>query len=291
MLITFVCNQNLARSQALSTVFSKLYPEHEFQSAGLIAIEGNVLPLVVREIFQDWGLPFVDQKARNLIQHFDEISESDVIISINESIFHDIHSLGFEGILVNLEEVAKHLGLKLRDPQLMPRLDCSAELAKYIRVVAFFFRTQLFMNESKTVMALTPETELQRHETLKIAIERYSSDTTIVMADFIVPQINLLSEVSIQVCNFRINSITSQIRIESGTTINSILAPVNASLWPARTYLSSSWKEFCGKNSHPLTLITPPLQLNQREIPENHLAAMFADNVEVITPSSKTDDL
>jgi len=287
MLITFVCNQNLARSQILSSVFSKLYPEHEFQSAGLIAVEGSVLPSVIQEIYEDWGLPLEFQKARNLFQNFDEIRKSEIIVSINENVSGEIQALGFEGKLVNLEELAKELGLILRDPQLMPRQRCATELAKYVRVVAFFFRAKLFLNASRTVTALTPETDLQRRETLKIAIAKYGLNSTIVMADFLVPQVDLISEFSIQTSVFEINSLTSQIKINSGTDLKTILIPSNSALWPARTYLSSSWRGFCEDGSRGLTtLITPPLRSGSMEIAESHLAAIFADKVEMITETS-----
>jgi protein-tyrosine-phosphatase len=283
MLITFVCNQNLARSQVLSSVFSKLYPEHEFQSAGLIAIEGNELPLVVQEIFQDWGLPLTSQKARNLIHNFSQVRKSDIIFSINESISREIHALGFTGTLVQLDEVAKQLGLILKDPQLMPRQKCATELAKYIRVVGFVFRTQFLVHISKPITALTPETELNRSQTLEVALTNYYSNSTIIMADFLVPQIDLLSGLSVQTSMFDINSHTSEIRIRSSGGLREFLIPANPALWPARTYLSYSWRKFCEQGSQRLTtIITPPSHSGLKEIAESHLSAVFADRVEVV---------
>ena len=181
MLITFVCNQNLARSQVLSSVFSKLYPEHEFQSAGLIAIEGNELPLVVQEIFQDWGLPLTSQKARNIFQHFDEIRKSDLVISVNEYISRDIQALGFNGKVVNLEEVAEQLGLKLRDPQLVSRGQCAYELAKYLKVAFTALQRMGYIKNHQTIKALIPERESSINNALELAFDKKNKGAIIIM--------------------------------------------------------------------------------------------------------------
>ena len=69
----FICNQNQARSQFLSAVFSKILSTHSFKSFGLIAYENTPLPLVIDSIFKDMGLDSEGRFAKNMGQHWDEI--------------------------------------------------------------------------------------------------------------------------------------------------------------------------------------------------------------------------
>ena len=62
----FICNQNQARSQVLSAVFSELFAPHIFLSFGLIAMENTPLPMVVNSVFEDWRLDPAGRFARNM---------------------------------------------------------------------------------------------------------------------------------------------------------------------------------------------------------------------------------
>jgi len=283
MKIGFICNQNLARSQILSSIFSQILPREKFSSFGLIANEGSQLPIVVESIFDDWGLNQAGRFARNLNLHWDEVSGLDCILTLTTFIAGQIKDLGFKGEVVDLEEHAKTLGIEVKDPQLMPRRQCAYELAKYVKVTISAFQLRGFLKSLPDSKVYMPENEYQMGRAIELAITEGDSERTILIADLIAPQMTPINKYGREVIRFRLTPSSNIVEIPESSTSGKVFVPRIATMWPAKVYLSPSWFKFLEHiSSDGLSIVTPPIKNSGGKLAESYLAALYGEKFQII---------
>jgi protein-tyrosine-phosphatase len=279
----FICNQNQARSQVLSAVFSELFAPHIFLSFGLIAQENTPLPLVIASLLSDWGLDPVDRVAMNMLLHLDEIFEMDVVLAVTTFIADEIRNLGFKGQIVDLQHEAELLGVDVMDPQLMPRRQCAFELAKYLKVTYSSLQRLGYIQNHKTIKALIPEKESSISNALELALEEKHNDSVIIYGDLVAPRNDLFNKYFGPTAKYRFNGSTFSIDSASTESSREILVPAHAVMWPSKIYLGTVWLHFFEQiEEKEIILITPPMQTKKGMMAESYLAALRATAIHVV---------
>lgn len=283
MKLAFVCNQNQARSQVLSSIFTTMLPTWEVASFGLIAQEGTPLPLVIETIFHDWGLDSKNLFARNLSVHWDELKEIDLVVAITTFIAEELKSLGFRGAILDLEREASRLGIAIVDPQLMPRRQCAFELAKYVKVAMSALQGSGLIKRGPQILALLPESETAIIEAIEISLTKDSIGSSVLIGDLIAPR-NTMSKMTTQgISHFRVNEKSSAITIQVSSRGGRIYLPESACMRPSMVYLAKSWQDFILQiSTELLIIITPPLKNATGKIADSYLAALYADEIQVV---------
>ncbi len=283
MKLAFVCNQNQARSQVLSSVFTTMLPKWEVESFGLIAQEGTPLPLVIESIFHDWGLDSKNLFARNLSVHWDELIETDLVVAVTSFIAEELKSLGYRGAILDLEREASRLGIAVLDPQLMPRRQCAFELAKYVKVAISALQGIGLIGRGPKILALLPESETAIVKAIEISLAKDSIGSSVLIGDLVAPR-NTMSTMTTQgVSHFRVNEKSSAITIQVSSGGGRIYLPDSACMRPSIVYLAQSWQDFILQiATEPLIIITPPLKNTTGKIADSYLAALYADEIQVV---------
>jgi len=276
----FICNQNQARSQFLSAVFSKLLIAYNFASFGLIAQEGSPLPIIIDSIFKDMGLDPDDRSAKNMGLHWDEIETADLIIAVTTLIAGEVAYMGFTGQIVNLESEASVLGIELIDPQHMPRRQCAFELAKYLKVTYSALQRLGYIQKHKTIKALIPEKESSISNALELALAKKHKDSVIIYGDLVAPRNDLFNKYFGSSAKYRFNGSTFSIDSASTESSREILLPAHAVMWPSKIYLGTAWLHFFEQiEEKEIILITPPMQTKKGMMAESYLAALQASEI------------
>ena len=279
----FICNQNQARSQFLSAVFSKILPTHSFQSFGLIAEESTPLPLVIDSIFKDMGLDSEGRFAKNMGQHWDEIQNSDLVIAVTTFIAEEVIGMGFTGQLVDLEKEAALLGIELVDPQHMPRRQCAFELAKYLKVAYSGMQRLGYIQNQQTITALIPEGESAIGKAVELALANKHQESIIIYGDLVAPRNDLFDKYLGSSIKYRFNGSTFCIDSASTENLREILLPAHAMMWPSKIYLGTAWLHFFEQiEEKEIILITPPMQTKKGMMAESYLAALSASEVQIV---------
>ena len=283
MKLSVVCNQNQARSQLLSSVFTTLLPNWKIISFGLIAREGTLLPLVIESVFNDWHLDSKDRFARNLYTHWDELKESDLVIAVTTFIAEELKVLGFRGEILDLELQAHRIGISVKDPQLMPRRQCAFELAKYLKVAISAIQGKGLIGKGPKILALLPENEIAIDKAIEIALANYSSDSSVLIGDLIAPRSAESLLTNKEISHFMVDEKSLLITTRASYGGAKIYLPQSASIWPSKVYLAKTWQNFILQiPTELLTIITPPLRNGTGMISESYLAALYADEVQVV---------
>jgi len=283
MKIGFICNQNQARSQFLSSVYSKLLSAHNFESFGLIAQEGSPLPIVIDSIFKDMGLDTDGKSAKNMGLHWDEIQNSDLVIAATNFIAEQVSEKGFNGQIINLESEAALVGIELVDPQHMPRRQCAFELAKYLKVTYSALQRLGYIQNHKTIKALIPENESSISNALELALAKKHKDSVIVYGDLVAPRNDLFNKYIGSSTKYRFNGSSFSIDSASPESPREILLPAHTVIWPCRVYLSAAWFSLFEQTQvEEIILITPPLKNRSGMVAESYLAALNASDLRIV---------
>ena len=279
----FICNQNQARSQVLSAVFSELFAPHIFLSFGLIAQENTPLPMVVNSIFDDWRLNPAGRFARNMGLHQDEILHLDLVLAVTTFIAEEVTNMGFTGKILDLELEAALLGIDLTDPQLMPARQSAFELAKYLKVAFSAFQKLKVVPNTQKVKALIPERESSIGAALDLAVKSKEKDSIIVYGDLVAPRIDLIIDHLGPATKYRFHEDVFEVQPSSTGLPSKLFVPAHSMMWPASAYIGPSWSRFLANiDSEVITLITPPLKNRSGMVAESYLAALSASEIQIV---------
>ena len=283
MKLTFVCNQNQARSQVLDSVFAALLPNDEFSSFGLIASEGTPLPLVIESVFHDWGLDPGGRFAKNMGLHWDQIREVQFVIAVTSFIAEEVKAAGYSGEILNLEKEAKRLGIEIADPQLMPRRQCAFELAKYVKVAVSALQSIGTIEKSPNILALIPEDEAAIEKATSMALAPENVGASVLLGDLIAPPSSTLLQNRKPVARFKVEESTSSVEMMSSPEGPAVYLPKAAALLPATVYLSKYWQEFILEiATKSLIIVTPPQKNARGKLAESYLCALYANEIKVV---------
>ena len=282
--ISFVCNQNQARSQILDAVFSQILQESNCQSFGLIAKENNPLPQVIHHIFADWGLSPIGRYAKNMNLHWDEIEDGDLIVAMTTFIATEARTMGFKGEIIDLQLEAARLGIEVVDPQLMLRRQCGFELAKYIKVAFSALENRGYIRNTGKVTALMPENEGSIEKAIALSLSPKFEDSKILYGDLVAPRTDLFKTKLAPTTWYKFNKENSEFEVEQTENQYRILRPLHAIMNPSMIYLSMSWLSFIQRvqNSH-LLIITPPVRNPSGLLAESFLAAISATDIQSVS--------
>jgi protein-tyrosine-phosphatase len=281
--ITFICNQNQARSQFLSAIFSQLLSAHNFESFGLIAQEGTQLPLVIESVFKDMGLDPVGRFARNMGLHWDEVQRADIVIAVTSLIANEVVNRGFTGQLIDLEIEAAKLRIELVDPQFMPRRQCAFELTKYLKVSFSALQRQGCIKNTQTIKAYIPERETSISNALEQGMAEKNKGSVMIYGDLVAPRNDLFDKYLESSAKYRFNGSTISVDLAASQNSKEILLPGHAVIWPCRVYLSAAWFSlFELTQVEEIILITPPLKNRSGMVAESYLAALNASDLRIV---------
>jgi protein-tyrosine-phosphatase len=283
MNIAFICNQNQARSQVLSSVFASLLSSSEFSSFGLIAREGTPLPIVIESVFYDWGLDPTGRFAKNMGLHWDEILNMEIVIAVTSFIAEEVKTAGFRGVIIDLEQESNRLGIAVVDPQLMPRRQCAFELAKYLKVAVSAFQGVGVLKKSPYILALLPEDEAAIDKAASLAIAEGKGSSSVIFGDLIAPASSLQLESNANTIKFKVSESAHSVELLGTPEGPAIYLPKSAALHPAKVYLSESWQSFILKMaSDSLIIVTPPQKNSTGKLAESYLSALYADEIRLV---------
>ena len=283
MKLAFVCNQNQARSQVLSSIFTTMLPTWEVASFGVIARERTPLPMVIESVFYEWGLDPSDRFAKNMGLHWNEIRDMQIVIAVTSFIAEEVKSSGYHGEILDLEREASRLGIAVVDPQLMPRRECAFELAKYVKVAISALQGIRLIRRGPRILALLPESESAINKALEIALTKDSIRTPVIIGDLIAPRSTKSRLADQEISHFRVDEKSSSVTIQVTLDGGRIYLPDSASMWPSRVYLSKPWQDFILQMpGESLTIITPPLKNVTGKIADSYLASLYADEIQVV---------
>ena len=84
--IVFLCKRNIVRSYFAEVVFSALYPDFKFNSAGLISSEADLDLSWRKNLLETWGFSDPERRPKSfeLVQH--EIVDGDVIVLLDSEL-------------------------------------------------------------------------------------------------------------------------------------------------------------------------------------------------------------
>ena len=279
----FICNQNQARSQILSAVFSRLLTPQNFLSFGLIAKENTYLPQVIEGVFKDWCLNPSGRFARNIELHRDEVLNLDVVFVVTTFIAEELLSMGFKGQIVDLEVEAALLGVEVMDPQLMPRKQCAFELAKYVKVSYSALQKMNYIQNSQKIRGLIPDRESSIVAALDIAIATRSKSSAIVYGDLVAPRNDLIHKKLGLATKYSLHNSIFELHQSAIGVSGDVLVPANSVMSPSSVYLGNSWRDFLQKiNVDEIILITPPMSNPSGLVAESYLAALPATEIHIV---------
>ena len=136
MRILVACRLNQARSIIAAAFLRKHLPTAEIYSAGVQAVTGSIIPEVIYQIAQEWGLHIQEESCLNA-RDVEDISGWDLIICSDNEVALELEILGFATKnLVYLAEYADFPALVPRDPVGMNYLKTQVELAKVLLLVS-----------------------------------------------------------------------------------------------------------------------------------------------------------
>jgi len=281
--LAFICNQNQARSQVLSSVFTLMFPNWDVTSYGLIAKDGTPLPLVIESVFHDWSLDSSGRFARNMALHWDEIQNMEIVIAVTSFIAEEVKTAGFRGVIVDLEQESNRLGIAVVDPQLMPRRQCAFELAKYLKVAVSAFQGIGLLEEGLHILALIPENEAAIDKAVTLAIAEGKGSSSVIFGDLIAPVSSLRFESNANISRFKVDESVHSVELLGTPEGPGIYLPKSAAMQPAKVYLSEWWQSFILKiASESLIIVTPPQKNATGKLAESYLSALYADEIRVV---------
>lgn len=281
--VGFICNQNQARSQVLSAVFSQVLPSHVFESFGLIAKENTPLPSVIVSVFHEWGLDPSGRVARNMALHRSEILNLNTIIAVTSTVAEEAFNLGFKGLIVDLEIEAALLGINIIDPQLMPRRQSAFELAKYLMVAYVALQNRGLIQNSRRIIAIIPERESSVRGAFEIARAMEKKNSVIVYGDLIAPRKDLIPDDLGPFAKYRFRNAKFEMEPFPIDLEPRILLPAHSVMRPPVAYLGSVWHNFLEQiDAAEITVVTPPMKIKSGLMAESYLAAMGASEIRVV---------
>ena len=260
--------------------FSNVLRTQELFAVGLIAIENERVPANITLILEDWGLPTQDLRARNLYNHLEVISGADLIFCHSDYIFEFIKEFNFQGKLVNLEDVARKIQIKITDPQHVPRKAIEFELAKILRVASVAMREIGILPISNVSIAIIPTFEHQvNYQLLENLMQRFP-EHIVLYADIVAPKFmdNFSTDFK-----YTYNKVHDFFSLSSNDSINRMLVPKHSVLEPNSVYLGSAWRNFLQFSlDRRIVLITPPLVLDSGGNSSAYLASLEAIELEIL---------
>jgi protein-tyrosine-phosphatase len=279
-----ICNQNQARSQVLSAVFSKILPDHNFRSFGIIAQENTRLPLVIESVFTDWGLDPNERIARNIGLHRKEIMCVDVVIAATTFISEVVYDMGFTGQILDLELQAVILGVDLVDPQLMPQRRCAYELAKYVKVAYSAVQGLGYGRNLQTIKAIIPEQESSIDAAIDLAATAMTKDSVFIYGDLIAPRNALFTYRLGQGTRFYSKGSVFELDPVVDGHSGKVFLPAHAVMWPTKMYISQAWAGLFDQiGAESVILITPPSRNQSGMVAASYLAAVYASEIQTIS--------
>jgi protein-tyrosine-phosphatase len=280
MSIGFICNQNLARSQALGAFFSSYLIDVEIISAGVIAKENKEIPANLQEIFLNWGFETRNMRSKNLFLHWEQIKATSTLLCLTDFISEIVTDLGYKGRIVNLEDMSRNFGIPIRDPQLLPRSATEFELSKIIWLAVNALKETGDLPRKSFSKALIPTYERQLTPNfLQATAEKYP-DHLILCSDIVAP-LRLTGQSGFT--SFDFNPKTNSFELPSDVTTPAILIPRFSVLSPQAVYLSSAWTGLVEMlETYKVIQITPPLNVESGMNSLAYLAAIQAEEIELL---------
>ena len=167
----------------------------------------------------------------------------------------------------------------------MPRRQCAFELAKYLKVAVTAFQGIGLIKKGPQILALIPESERAIDKAIEFALQTNESDSAVLMGDLIAPGRLKRSLAIPGITHYKVDEKTSLITLVESSKDARIYLPKSASMWPSRVYLTKFWQDFIFQlPTQSLTIITPPRRNETGRMADSYLAALYADDVQVVEP-------
>jgi len=93
-IISIVCRANIARSPILAEYCLKKFSDFHFQSFGVEALDGQLIPLYVQNLSRKFGIDISNHITKNAFSNLDQILKSELILAADDSVLKKLRSIG-----------------------------------------------------------------------------------------------------------------------------------------------------------------------------------------------------
>ncbi len=288
MHVSTVCKYNQARSIIGAAAIRKIFPELSVFSAGVQATSTNV-PEQVRFIADRWGIPVQESTSTSVTSSVEILNSSDLIIAADEEVAHLLGQSVNNKSIVNLQEISTAIEFTPHDPTGMQGLQMEIELAKVVALTIQEVVTFLKLRSNNSITAVIPRTPQAESRAIEQTLSANKSKGFILDLNLRTPDASIWKDAHLPITIIKgdytseLTKLVSALHKKKATA--AILAPAYESSSPENIWLSRELINSIVKLSAiaPVTLLTSPLTIAGRTVPDAYFASLAASRVDVIS--------
>ncbi len=287
MEITTVCKYNQARSIISAAAIRKFFPLISVRSLGIQAsVEGSI-PIQIRTIAKSWGLSILEKTSTPISVASIELSNSDLIISVDEEITLFLRELYPNSPIVNLQETALVMEFTPHDPSGMSKNQTEVELAKIVALTTQKLISFTNQRSKYSITSLIPQAPEAEQNTIAAALKKTKEENGFILdLNIRTPEIESWRDKQVELRELTANYLDSLAAETASATVGPIIfAPSYEASLPELVWLSRELLTLILDlaNRAPVTLLTAPIKFFGHAQPDAYLASISASSVEVIS--------
>ncbi len=297
MHVSTVCKYNQARSIIAAAAIRAIFPEITVTSSGVQAMP-TTIPQQIRDIAQAWNLPIQESVSTSAQAAKGSLDSSDLIIAADEEVAFRLGETTNNPSIVNLQALASALEFTPHDPTGMQTGQMEIELAKVVALTIQQIITFLNLRSTHEISVVIPRSPEAEGRAIAIAQDNIKNGGTIVDLNLRFPDSTIwkngatplmlikgdyVGELASRAQEFCAIDPVSSSNVQSMSSV--ILAPAYEltspeSLWLNRTVINALLKL---SEVAPVTVMTAPLTIAQKTLPDAYFGAICASRVDVIS--------
>ena len=284
MRIGLVCAMNQARSPFSEMVLTENFPNHDFFSTGVNAINGTPIMESVVATANEWGLHSKKRSSTNFLDDKASILDADLILVSDVNQKKEIKSTGYSKALRSYSEIFEDQDFIPRDPEGLGFDDLKRELGK---VAAVSIRAVLDLDQysnKNPVLAVIPHGVSDMGMALAHGqLERVTRGAILIDADIRAPHQEEIANAGLERVFFDIQKLDEC--DFASLSSNQVLTHIREVDFPEKFLVKSLWRLFLRKLSHvaPVVIVTAPRHSHLRKLADSYLASYMADEFSVIS--------
>ena len=284
MRIGLVCAMNQARSPFSEMVLTENFPNHDFFSTGVKAINGTPIMESVVATANEWGLHSRKRSSTNFLDDKASILAADLILVSDVNQKKEIKSTGYSKTLRSYSEIFEDQDFIPRDPEGLGFDDLKRELGK---VAAVSIRAVLDLDQysnKNPVLAVIPHGVSDMGMALAHGqLERVTRGAILIDADIRAPHQEEIANAGLERVFFDIQKLDEC--DFASLSSNQVLTHIREVDFPEKFLVKSLWRLFLRKLSHvaPVVTVTAPRHSHSRKLADSYLASYMADEFSVIS--------
>ena len=281
--VGILCQFNQARSPLGALALTRLFPSHNFWSAGISPQPGSQVSKLAIDVARNWGLILPRIHCKSLNDVFEKIRDSELIISTNSESLRVVEELGFRGDFQSIDNLNVHKDFVPQDPIGMSLDKAEQEFAKFIYCLANITNEYLNINSNFSTTSIVPLTESDCSLAYYLALfEIQNSETVLIDVDFRAPGAKIyLNDADITEYDPFEDDISQLIQSKS----TKVFTPKREFNTPIRTLLDNKFQANLQRVAKmtDIILVTSPRYIKQRRLPDSYIASISSQQVKVIS--------